>query len=76
MALKHCGTVRLETGRLILRQFTITDAEVMYKNWASYPEVTKYLTWPSHVNVAVSKAVLEGWINRMIRKTITSGQLS
>lgn len=27
MALRHCGTVRLETGRLILRQFITTDAE-------------------------------------------------
>lgn len=41
MALKHCGALRLETDRLILRQFAVTDAVAMYKNWASDPEVTK-----------------------------------
>ncbi len=28
--------------RLTLRRFTIEDAENMYYNWASDPEVTKY----------------------------------
>ena len=68
MALKHCGTVRLETGRLILRQFIITDAEAMYNNWASDPEVTKYLTWPPHADVDVSKAILKEWIKSYERK--------
>ena len=61
--LKHCGTQRIETERLILRRFTPDDAEAMYRNWASDPEVTKYLTWPSHSGVDVSKAVLEGWVS-------------
>lgn len=34
--MNHKGTVRLETDRLILRQFKIEDAESMYRNWASY----------------------------------------
>lgn len=42
--MKHCGTQRLETERLILRRFVIEDADAMYKNWASDDEVTKYLT--------------------------------
>ena len=33
----------------------------MYKNWASDDEVTKYLTWPTHSNMDVSKLVLEDW---------------
>ena len=40
--MKHLGTKELETERLILRRFTIND-DNMYKNWASDPEVTKYL---------------------------------
>ena len=31
----------------------------MYRNWASDPEVTKYLTWPAHSGVDVSKASSE-----------------
>ena len=68
MALNHCGTVRLETDRLILRQFTIMDAEPMFNNWASDPEVTKYLTWPPHPDVEVSKAVLGDWVKSYDQK--------
>ena len=46
--MKHIGTEYLETQRLVLRRFTLEDAEAMYKNWASDIEVTKYLTWPTH----------------------------
>ena len=56
--MKHLGTKVLETKRLILRPFTISDAPAMYKNWASDDEVTKFLTWPSHASVQVSEEVI------------------
>ena len=59
--MRHLGTRQLETERLILRRFEIGDAEAMYKNWASDPDVTKYLTWPTHADMDVSRAVLEDW---------------
>ena len=37
------GTKKLETERLILRQFKLNDAEAMHQNWASDTEVYKYL---------------------------------
>ena len=58
----HCGTQMLETNRLILRRFTHEDAPKMYRNWASDPEVTRYLGWPVHRDEAVSKAILEEWV--------------
>lgn len=45
----------LTTKRLVLRKFKIEDAENMYHNWASDPEVTRYLTWPAHSSVEVTK---------------------
>lgn len=60
--LNHTGTVTLGTERLILRRFTMDDAQAMYENWASDPEVTKYLTWPTHENVDVSALVLADWV--------------
>ena len=45
--LAHKGTQLIETERLILRPFTLSDANDMFKNWASDDEVTKYLTWPN-----------------------------
>jgi ribosomal-protein-alanine N-acetyltransferase len=44
----HRDTVTLETERLILRRFEFDDAEAMYRNWANDPEVTKFMTWPTH----------------------------
>lgn len=40
--MNHCGTQRLETNRLLLRRLTEADAEAMYRNWASDPEVTRF----------------------------------
>ncbi|MCM1104005.1 MAG: GNAT family N-acetyltransferase [Clostridium sp.] len=59
--MNHQGTKRLETERLILRRFVIEDADEMYRNWANDDEVTKYLTWPTHPNADVTRAVLESW---------------
>jgi ribosomal-protein-alanine N-acetyltransferase len=33
----------------------------MYNNWASDPEVTKYLAWPPHADVEVTKGILANW---------------
>ena len=55
------GTKRIETERLILRRFEADDAEAMYRNWASDPEVTKYLTWETHKSVEDSRAILSDW---------------
>ena len=59
--LTHKGTQIIETERLILRPFTMDDAPAMYRNWASDPEVTKHLTWPTHESVEVSRLVLADW---------------
>ena len=59
----HKGTVTLESKRLILRKFAEGDEIFMYKNWASDPEVTKYLTWPTHSSVEVSAKVLASWLS-------------
>lgn len=62
--MNHCGTQRLETGRLILRRYVNADAAAMYKNWASDQEVTRFLTWPTHPNQEVSARVIEDWVNQ------------
>ena len=60
--LTHKGTQTIETSRLILRRAVREDAEPMYRNWASDPEVTKYLTWPAHESIAVSEMVIGSWL--------------
>ena len=61
--MKHQGTKKIETRRLILRQFTLNDAEPMYRNWASDGEVTRYLTWTPHESVEETKSLLKEWID-------------
>ena len=60
--LTHKGTKRIETGRLILRRVRVEDAQAMFDNWASDPQVTKFLTWPTHSSVDVTKQVAESWV--------------
>jgi ribosomal-protein-alanine N-acetyltransferase len=38
----------IETARLRLRRPHATDAEAIFTVYASYPEVTRYLSWPTH----------------------------
>jgi ribosomal-protein-alanine N-acetyltransferase len=57
----HRGTVRLETGRLVLRRFSAADAEAMFANWAADEKVTRHLTWPAHASVEATAAVLREW---------------
>lgn len=59
--MNHIGTKTIETSRLILRAFQAEDAEPMFRNWASDPEVTKYLTWPAHESVEESRKIVECW---------------
>lgn len=52
--MNHLGTKRLETPRLILRPLTVADAPAMFRNWASDPEVTRFLRWRAHTDVAAT----------------------
>lgn len=61
--MKHVGTKTIQTERLLLRQFTIDDAEAMYENWAKDPEVTKFLRWQPHANLEVTRALLRDWVS-------------
>lgn len=60
--MNHQGTKLLTTSRLILRPFRLDDADMMYKNWSSNDNVTKYLTWPTHTSVDVTKNIINSWV--------------
>ncbi len=59
--MEHLVTRRLDTPRLILRPFRPGDGEAMFRNWASDPLVTRYLTWPPHENAEVSERLCALW---------------
>ena len=60
--MEHRGTKKLETARLILRPFVKEDAPAMYRNWASDPEVTKFLSWPTYKTVDTAYEILNIWV--------------
>ncbi|GHU53452.1 N-acetyltransferase [Clostridia bacterium] len=49
------GTLDILTDRLFLRRFEEDDAPHIYNNWASDPEVTRYLTWKPHRDIDETK---------------------
>lgn len=59
----HQGTNTIETLRLRLRRFTMDDAEDMFYNWASDPEVCKYLAWGPHRDIGTTRRRIASWVN-------------
>ncbi|USS90477.1 GNAT family N-acetyltransferase [Fructilactobacillus carniphilus] len=53
------GTQKLTSERLILRPLQESDTAMMFYNWASDPRVTKYLTWPAHESIEMTKESLK-----------------
>lgn len=49
----------LETERLILRPLCVSDAEEVYHNWTSDPEVAKFMVWSLHENIEVTRKWLK-----------------
>lgn len=57
------GTKTLETERLILRKYKLSDAKDMYENWGSDPNCNVYLPWELHKNIDETKEILKSWID-------------
>jgi len=67
---------KLITDRLVLRKLKREDAEPMFRNWGSDPEVAKYTLWVAHENVEVTKRLVDTWLEedkkgQVIRFVIT-----
>lgn len=73
--MKQLGTVDIETDRLTLRPFRMDDAEAMYENWASDPEVTKFLSWPAYKSVETAYEILKLWTEAYEKRISISGLL-
>lgn len=62
--MQHFGTKILESQRLLLRPFTVEDADAMYRNWASDSAVTKFLSWPVHTSPDMTTELLQDWVSQ------------
>src|SRR5690606_25474033 len=56
---------RIETERLLLQRLRYEDAEEIFYSYASKPEATKFLSWPTHQSLEDTHSFLryarEGW---------------
>ena len=60
----HLGTQPLQTPRLLLRRFTMDDAQNMFDLWCNDPEVTRFLSWGPHGTIDNTKRLLKSWKQR------------
>ena len=59
---RNIGTQNIDTTRLFLRRFTITDAESVFSNWISDPEVQHNYGEPTYDTIFDTRQLLEKWI--------------
>lgn len=52
----------ISSQSIILRPFKIDDAYNMFNNWASDQEITKYISWNPHLDLNVTKQVINNWL--------------
>lgn len=52
----------LETERLILRKWLVSDAEMAYSNWATDEEMHKFVSWPIHKSINETENLINNWI--------------
>lgn len=55
---------RIETERLVLRPPQVDDAADLHREYASDPEVVRYLTWRPHDSEEATRAYLQGRLSQ------------
>ena len=60
--MNHIGTKEIITDRLLLRKIRMDDDCDMFEQWASDPQVTRYLTWNVHNSIEDTRRIIELWL--------------
>ena len=59
--MKHCGTLPIETPRLLLRAFMDEDCNDMIKNWIANPNVQSEYGEPVYTTISEVRQLLSKW---------------
>jgi ribosomal-protein-alanine N-acetyltransferase len=60
--IKRITSPILSSRRLILRPFTLDDAQALF-SWSSDSEVTKFLRFSQHTSIQESRRIIQSWID-------------
>jgi ribosomal-protein-alanine N-acetyltransferase len=60
---------RIETERLVLQRLRYEDADEIFYTYASKPEATKYVAWPTHQSVSDTRDFVAYAVNAWERGT-------
>lgn len=64
-------TKMIETERLILRKFEMSDANDMFENYCKFEEVARYVCWKAHEDVECTKKYLANVVLPEYRNNFT-----
>lgn len=67
--MEHKGTVRIETPRLVLREFSMDDTDAAFRNWESDDKVTEFLRWTTMHSVSETEDVMREWVDNYVDKS-------
>lgn len=48
---------------MTLRRLELTDAEMMFRNWTSDKNVTRFLRWDAHQTIDDTKGMIQQWLH-------------
>ena len=60
--MKHAGTLTINTKKLTLRRIESADAEMMFQNWVTDSEVTRYLRFQPHKDIEETREIIQIWL--------------
>lgn len=60
--MRHCGTIKIETDRLVLRPFVMTDASDLLDLWIADPCVQTEYGEPTYETLEAVETLLKHWI--------------
>lgn len=60
--LTHLGTTTLKTQRLVLRRYSLTDAQAVFDGWMGNQEICDQLDWTAHRDVNVTRRLIDMWV--------------
>lgn len=62
--LTYKGTVQIESERLVLRRFRVSDVREAYTVWLSDQRVSLFMRWQAHKDIEETRDLIEAWISQ------------